>query len=75
MHKYRSTSSQDLRYWQTVMEQTISATNAKAEAVKNRTTSLETELFRARVSRVELETDVSHVRRNSWIQTMANFRL
>jgi len=49
------------------MEQAVTAANTKAEAFKNRTVSLETELFRARVSRVELETDVSHVRRNSWI--------
>ena len=56
------------------MEQTVTAANTKAEAFKNRTMSLETELFRARVSRVELETDVSHVRRDSWMQAMANLR-
>jgi len=44
----------------TVMEQSLSAANVKAEAFKNRTMSLETELFRARVSRAGLETDVSH---------------
>lgn len=44
------------------MEQAVTAANTKAEAFKSRTMSLETELFRARVSRVELETDVSHVR-------------
>jgi hypothetical protein len=44
------------------MEQSVSAASAKAEAFKNRTMSLETELFRARVSRAELETNVSHVR-------------
>jgi len=44
------------------MEQSVSAANAKVEGFKNRTTSLETELFRARVSRAGLETDVSHVR-------------
>jgi len=47
----------------TVMEQSMAAANARAEAFKNRTMSLETELFRARVSRVELETDVSHYRK------------
>ncbi|KAI0302634.1 BRE1 E3 ubiquitin ligase-domain-containing protein [Russula brevipes] len=47
----------------TVMEQSMTAANARAEAFKNRTMSLETELFRARVSRVELETDVSHYRK------------
>jgi len=47
----------------TVMEQAVTAANTKAEAFKSRTMSLETELFRARVSRVELETDVSHYRK------------
>ncbi|KAI0001315.1 BRE1-domain-containing protein [Russula compacta] len=47
----------------TVMEQSVSNANVKAEAFKNRTMSLETELFRARVSRVELEADVSHYRK------------
>ncbi|KAI0281031.1 BRE1 E3 ubiquitin ligase-domain-containing protein [Russula aff. rugulosa BPL654] len=47
----------------TVMEQSVSAASAKAEAFKNRTMSLETELFRARVSRAGLETDVSHYRK------------
>ena len=67
MYNYHSTWGQDSRNWQTVMDQTVTAANAKAEAFKSRTMSLETELFRARVSRVELETDVSHVRWNSWI--------
>ncbi|KAF8482639.1 BRE1 E3 ubiquitin ligase-domain-containing protein, partial [Russula ochroleuca] len=47
----------------TVMEQSVSTTNAKAEACKNRIMALETELFRARVSRAGLETDVSHYRK------------
>lgn len=51
----------------------MSAANVKAEAFKNRTMSLETELFRARVSRVELEADVSHVRWDSCIQPITNF--
>ncbi|KAI9511166.1 BRE1 E3 ubiquitin ligase-domain-containing protein [Russula earlei] len=46
-----------------VMDQSVSAANAKADAFKNRISSLEMELFRARVSRVELETEVSHYRR------------
>ena len=44
------------------MEQSVSAANTRSEAFKNRSMSLETELFRARISRVGLETDVSHVR-------------
>jgi len=47
----------------TVMDQSVLAANAKAEGFKNRTLSLETELFRARVSRAGLETDVSHYRK------------
>src|SRR6266403_2079770 len=54
------------------MEQSVSAANAKAEAFKNRTMSLETELFRARVSRAGLETDVSHVRWKLCILTIAD---
>ncbi len=55
------------------MEQSVSAANVKAEAFKNRTMSLETELFRARVSRAGLETDVSHVRQKPYILTIADF--
>jgi hypothetical protein len=55
------------------MEQSVTAANARAEAFKNRTISLETELFRARVSRVELETDVSHVRWNTYNWATAYF--
>lgn len=57
------------------MDQSVSAANAKAEAFKNRTMSLETELFRARVSRAGLETDVSHVRWNPYIFTIPDFPL
>ena len=61
MHKHRSTLRQGSCIWQTVMEQSVSAANVKVEAFRNRIMSLETELFRGRVSRSELETDVSHV--------------
>jgi hypothetical protein len=44
------------------MEQSVTASNAKAEAYKNRITTLEQDLFRARVSRAEVENNASHVR-------------
>lgn len=73
--KFRSTLSQCSCHWQTVMEQSVSAANVKAEGFKNRTMSLETELFRARVSRVGLETDVSHVRWKPCVLTITDFPL
>ena len=57
------------------MEQSVSAANTKAEAFKNRIMSMETELFRARVSRVGLETDVSHVRSKPCIPIITNIPL
>jgi cytochrome c-type biogenesis protein CcmH/NrfG len=46
------------------MEQSVSASNTKAEAYRNRITALEQDLFRARVSRAEVENNASHVRRD-----------
>lgn len=57
------------------MEQSVSTANTKAEAFKNRIMALETELFRARVSRAGLETDVSHVRWKLCILTITDFSL
>jgi hypothetical protein len=55
------------------MEQSVSAANAKAEAFKNRNASMETEQFRARISRVGLEKDVLHVRWKPCVLTIADF--
>jgi len=60
---YSSSPNPDSRDWQTVMEQSVSAANAKAEAFKKGMSSIETELWRTRVSRTELEGDLAHV---SW---------
>jgi hypothetical protein len=63
MRYHRSSPNPDSRDWQTVMEQSVSAANAKMEAFKKGMSSIETELWRTRVSRTELEGDLAHV---SW---------
>jgi len=64
----------------TVIEQSVVAANAKAEAFKKGMTSIEMELFRTRVSRTELEGELAHSRkiyedgRKSYVELSAELR-